>query len=134
MATVKVQRTWIEWVVIAIAIITIVSGLAQMLAPGIALSAMGIGDTPETRLLFTIVSLFTALFGAALLHAMLVSGNRAVIALWAGLQKVCGSSAVLIGVLQSLVAPTALLVAGYDFLAGLFVLWYWLRIRSASLG
>ena len=125
------KRTWVEWIVIAIAVITLLSGLAQIIAPQTALSTLGIGSNPPVTLLFAIVSIFTALFGGALLHAMLTSESQPVIVLWAGLQKIAGSSAVAIGVLQGVVASTALLVAGYDFLAGLFVLWYWLRIRSA---
>lgn len=125
------HRTRSERIVIFIAAITILSGLLQLIAPQTALGTMGVAATPDVTLLFVIVSLFTALFGAALLHAMLSNTGLKVVALWAALQKVIGSSAIGIGVAQGLIASTALLVAGYDFLAGLFVLWYWSRVRQA---
>ena len=64
------------------------------------------------------VSLFSILVGAALPHSMLTPGGRTVVVFWTGLQKLSGSSAVLIGVPQSVMAPTRLLGADYAFLAG----------------
>lgn len=119
-------RTWRDWLLILIAIITILSGLAQIILPETALSLTGISATAEAVYLFRLVSLLTLLFGGMLLHAMLSGQNRSVPLLWAGLQKVLSAAAVMLAVVSGLLpANNTLLVAGYDFVAGVFLLWHW---------
>jgi hypothetical protein len=122
-------RHWTEWLVIMIAIITVVSGAVQLVLPETALTFMNIGISGETVYLFRLVSLLTALFGIALLHTALARSYEPILLLWASLQKLLGAAAVLFAVLSGLLASGASLVAGYDFLAGLYVLWFYNRRR-----
>lgn len=123
-------RTPVEWVLVAVAVITILSGGGQILVPDAALSAMGVVASAETTYLFRLVSLLTALFGSSLLHTAWTRKYEPTVLLWAGLQKVLGALAVLLAVLGSILQGTTLLVAGYDFLAGLFVIWFWTGRRN----
>lgn len=118
-----------QWVLIAIAGITILSGVVQIVVPEAALGALGFTASVETIYLLRLVSLLTALFGGALLHTAWTGRYETTVVLWSGLQKVLGAAAVLLAVLSGMVAGAALLIAGYDFLAGLFVLWFW-RVRT----
>lgn len=122
-------RHWTEWLVIAIAVITILSGVGQFVIPDAALTFMSVSVTGETVYLFRLVSLLTALFGGALLHTSLSGRYEPTVLLWASLQKLLGAAAVLLAVLSGLIASGTLLIAGYDFLAGLFVLWFFNRRR-----
>lgn len=125
-------RTWRDWLLILIAAITILSGLAQIILPETALSLTGISATAETVYLFRLVSLLTALFGGMLLHAVLSGKNSSSPLLWVGLQKELSAAAVLLAVISGLLpANNALLVAGYDFVAGVFVLWCWYEQAKA---
>ncbi len=117
-------RSWADWLLIVIAIITILSGLMQIILPETVLNTMGISPASETIYFFRIVSLLTGLFGAALLHTALSNQPDPIILLWASLQKLLGAAAVVLAVLNGLLASGALAAAGYDFIAGLFILWY----------
>jgi len=118
------QRNWASWLLIAVAIITIVSGLIQIILPETILNTMGLSPASETIYFFRIVSLLTVLFGGVLLHAALSGQEQPIILLWASLQKILGAAAVILAVLSGLLASGALAAAGYDFAAGLFILWY----------
>lgn len=125
-------RTPIEWVLIAIAILTILSGVGQLLAPDAALTFMGVQASVETVYLFRLVSLLTALFGGALLHTAWTKQYETTVLLWSALQKILSAAAVLLAGFSGIIAGNTLLVAGYDLLAGLFVGWFWLKRRSTS--
>lgn len=122
----KGGRAWYDWLLIIIAAITVLSAIAQIIEPETALSLTGLTASPETVYLFRLVSLLTALFGGMLLHAALAGDNRSILLLWAGLQKVISAAAVTLAVINGqLPTNNPLLVAGYDLLAGVFVLWRW---------
>jgi hypothetical protein len=118
------------WTAIAIAVITMLSGLAQTVAHRAVLSMMQVTIAPETVYLFIVVSLLTSLFGAALLHALLARQRQTVIVFWASVQKVLGAAALFIAALNGVIARSALLAAGYDFLAGSFIFGYWIITKD----
>ena len=62
-----------------IAIITILSGLGQMIIPGFMLKLIGAEVTATSSHFFGIVGMFMALFGGLLLQALLASTPRPVI-------------------------------------------------------
>ena len=124
-------RHWTEWLLIAIAVITLLSGIGQLLLPDAALTFMGVNPLPESRYLFRLVSLLTALFGGVLLHTSFPGQYDSVVLLWAGLQKLFGAAAVLLAVLGGLIASQTLLIAGYDALAGVYVLWFYNRRKGS---
>jgi len=123
--TLTQARHWTEWLLILVALITLLSGIGQLIIPDTALTFMGVNPLPETRYLFRLVSLLTALFGGALLHTALPRRYELTLLLWASLQKLLGAAAVVLAVLSGLIASPTLLIAGYDALAGVYVLWFY---------
>ena len=122
-------RHWMEWLIVAVSAVTLLSGIVQCVMPEPALAFMGISASDSSVYLFRVVSVLTALFGGALLHTALTSKFESTVLLWSGIQKLVGASAVLIAVVGGLLSSAVLLVAGYDFVAGLYVLWFYSRGR-----
>jgi hypothetical protein len=118
--------------VAAIAAVTIVSGLAQMLAPRFVLCLIGGEITPASAHFFGIVGMFMLLFGGALLHEVLSSPAQPIVALWAALQKFGAVAGVVLGVARGIFSPLALAVSGFDLVSALIIFAYWSRIRKAA--
>jgi hypothetical protein len=124
-------KNWHYWTLVLIAVITIFSGLVQMIAPGFELRLLSGEVTATSRHFFGIIGMFMVLFGGALGHALLSSAHHPIILFWAGLQKFGAFVAVGLGVLHHLFSPLALSVAIFDLVSALLVLSYWLLIRRA---
>lgn len=124
-------RTWLFKLLLFIGVVTVLSGLGQLVLPGVVLGLVGAESTATTRHFFAIVGLFMVLFGGMLCHALLAAGEHHVAVLWAGLQKFGASAAVGAGVVSGVFAGLALLVAGFDLLSGLLILWYWLAVKPS---
>ncbi|MGH3118956.1 MAG: patatin [Gaiellales bacterium] len=125
-------RSPLWWLLAAIAAATIASGLAQMVRPSLILGLIG-GDTAPSALhFFGIVGMFMALFGGALLQALLSSTPQPIVVFWAALQKIGACVAVGIGVGRGIFGSLALAVAGFDLVSGLLAFWYWRGIRGAA--
>jgi hypothetical protein len=122
-------KDWSYWVLLCIAVITIISGLVQLTAPGFELRMLNAEATPTSRHFFAIVGMFMVLFGAALLHALCSPTNHPIVVFWASLQKFGAFAAVGLGVLAHIFSPLALFVAGFDFFSGILGIWYWFKIR-----
>ncbi len=116
----------------AIAAITVLSGLGQLLLPGVVLGIVGSEATAVAKHFFAIIGMFMVLFGGLLLHALLDSGDHPVAVFWTGMQKFGAAFAVALGVLKAIFGPLALLVAGFDLASGLLILWYWTRLRNRT--
>jgi hypothetical protein len=117
------------WLLIGIAVITIFSGLFQMIAPGFELRLLSAEATPAARHFFAIIGMFMVLFGGALLHALCSPADHPIVVFWAGLQKFGAFAAVGLGVLHHIFSPLALFVATFDLLSGVLVFYYWRSIR-----
>ncbi|GIK29761.1 MAG: hypothetical protein IT298_06405 [Chloroflexi bacterium] len=124
------SRHWTEWLVVAIAVITILSGAVQFIVPGVALGAMSLEASNASVFLFRFLSVVTALFGAALLHTAWDKAYIPAVLLWAGLQKLAGTTLIVAAAVSGVVAVGALPVAIYDGLAGLYVLGFVYRRRG----
>lgn len=124
------QRGILFWILAAIAAITVVTGLTQVVASGFVLSMMKAEITPSTRHFFAIVGMFMVLFGGMLLQALLDKADHPIAVFWAGLQKFGASIAVGMGVVHGLFSPLGLLVAGFDLLSGVLILVYWRNVRG----
>lgn len=124
------DKDWSYWVLVGIAVITIISGLVQLIAPGFELRMLSAEATPTARHFFAIVGMFMVLFGAALLHALCSSTHHPIVVLWASLQKFGAFAAVGLGVLAHIFSPLALLVAGFDLCSGILGIWYWSKIKQ----
>ena len=114
--------------VLAVAALTALSGAFQMVLPDIVLRLIGGTSTPSTRHFFGLVGMFMLIVGAALWVAVRDGSTGVVLVLAA--QKAGAVGGVVIGVADAIFGPLALLVAGFDALSCLLILWYWQRSRS----
>jgi hypothetical protein len=126
------RTVWRARMVTAISVITVVSGLAQVVRPAFVLALIGAETTPASQHFFAIVGMFMVLFGGALLHELASPARQPIVALWAGLQKLGASAAVGLGVAGAVFSPLALMVAGFDLLSGILIVWYWRDSRQSS--
>jgi hypothetical protein len=124
-------RGLLFWLVVAIAAITLATGCIQILWPAPILVLLSAEQSPAALHFFGLVGMFMALFGGALLHALLLGGSSPVVVLWAGLQKFGAVAGVAIGVLHGIFAPLALVVTVFDFVSGVLILAY-LRRRGVG--
>lgn len=120
----RAQELRWQWVLAAIALITVVFGAFQFVAPGVELRLLRAEDTATSRHFFRIVGMFMVLFGGLLLHGLRDRSKSPVPFLWAGLQKVGASVMVAVGVVLGLMSPVAMLVAVFDLLSAVLVLGY----------
>ena len=126
------QQSLHYYLVTAIAAITVVSGLVQMLAPRFVLRLVGAEITSTSSHFFGIVGMFMLLFGGALLHEVFSTPAQPVVALWAALQKFGAVAAVILGVLRGIFSPLALVVSSFDLVSAVIIFAYWSRIKKAA--
>ena len=112
-----------------IAVITVLTGGAQLVMPAPLLPILGVAPAPAAAQLFATVGMFMVLFGAAVLHAQRRREALPVVLLWAGWQKIGAAALVGYAVYRGVFAPLALAVAAFDFLSGL--LFFDLRRRES---
>jgi len=117
---------------LAIAVITVISGLLQIIAPSFVLGMVGVVITPTTRQLFATIGMFMLMFGGLMVQALYsVQQNNAAI-LWGALQKIGASLAVFIGIFHHLFAPVAALVASFDFFSFILLIVYYRNIARLN--
>lgn len=126
------RRSPLEWLVLAIAALTVFTGLVQIVNPGWVLGLLAAERTSTTEHFFAIVGMFMVIVGGLALHGLAGVARDHVIFLWASLQKFGASAAVGLGILHKLFSTLALLVAGFDLLSGVLFLLYWRSIRGLS--
>jgi len=126
-----IRRTLLERLVLAIAGLTVLTGLIQMVAPGWILQLLSAERTATTEHFFGIVGMFMVIVGGLALHSLAGQTRDPIVFLWASLQKFGASAAVGLGVAHKLFSMLALLVAGFDFMSGLLFILYWVTIRSS---
>lgn len=124
------MKQFLYRIIAAIAAITLLSGLGQLLMPGFVLRIVGAEVGPTTQHLFAIVGMFMALFGGIVLHALLSAQHHPIVLLWAALQKLGAFGAVTIGVSNDIFSPLAMEVAFFDLASGLLMVWYLVVIRN----
>lgn len=111
-------------VLAAIAVVTIVSGAAQIPLGDVVLRLLGVAPGLVERQLFGTIGMFMIIVGGLLLHTLATSTANRPVLLWCGLQKVGAAAAVGIGVATAAFAPLALAVASFDFVTGILCLVY----------
>ncbi len=122
-------RNWSYWVLLAIAVITVISGAVQIVWPGAELRMLAVELTPATAHLFATVGMFMVLFGGVLAHSLLGAAADPVVVFWAGWQKLGASAAVGLGVMHHIFSPLALLVAAFDGGSGVVAFLYWYKLK-----
>jgi hypothetical protein len=115
--------------VLAIAALTIVTGLSQVFWPGPMLTLVGAASGPGDRHLFATVGMFMALFGGGVWHSERSAVSRGEILPWATLQKAGAALLVSVGAWHDVFARRALLVAAFDGLSAILFAVYLLKRR-----
>ena len=125
------NRHLLFWLVVAIAALTVFSGIVQIFSPGIILRVLSSQRTPAALHFFGLVGMFMALFGGALLNAMLhPTGNRVLI-FWSGLQKIGAVFGVVIGVAHGIFSWLALPISAFDLASAVVIFAYLLALGNA---
>jgi hypothetical protein len=124
------MKKYISLLVILISIVTVISGLTQVVAPDFVLGFIGANITATSMHFFAIVGMFMALFGGMMLHAVYSVYPNEVAVLWASFQKLGAFLAVGLGVLNGIFSPIAAGVAFFDLFSGLLFLYYLRTLRS----
>lgn len=115
---------------ILIAAITVLSGLAQMFAPGFVLNLVG-GDTATvSRHMFATVGMFMFITGAMFLQSLWKRSREPAIPLWIGVQKLAAAVLVGLGYTKGFFGVLGLAVAGFDLFSGVLALWFLYRINE----
>lgn len=118
--------------VVGISLATVVSGLAQVVAPAFVLGVIGAEVTPATMHFFAIVGMFMALFGGLMLHTVYSARTGSVAILWCALQKLGACVAVGLGILHDIFSFMAAGVALFDLLSGVLFLYYLKIVKSGE--
>ena len=110
--------------VLAIAVLTLISGTIQAFAPGFILGLVHAAKGAEAEHFFAIIGMFMILFGAMLCHALIIGELNAPVMIWSGAQKVGASIAVGLGVYRGFFGQIAWIVALTDFLSAVLIFAY----------
>ncbi len=116
-------------VLMAIAVLTMVSGLVQLIRPSFVLGIIGASTAPAAAHSFGIVGMFMVLFGGLMWEGLAPRGPQPIPLRWAGLQKLGAAGAVTLGFLRGFFGPLALGVAAFDLLSGILIFVYLMRAR-----
>ena len=122
------SRGGLFWLVAAIAVGTVLAGVAQLCVPHVVLRIVGGPQTDNVAYVFAIVGMFMALFGGMTIQALFSQEPQPIVLLWASLQKVGAALAVGLGVQQGRFGTLALAVAVFDFCSGIVILVYRARL------
>ena len=114
--------------VIAISFITVLSGLAQLIAPAFVLEVVGAETSAPAQHLFRTVGMFMAITGGLFLQSLLGHSQERSIPFWIGVQKLAAAGLVSWGVHSGIFGTLALGVAGFDLLSGILAWVFMSRI------
>lgn len=119
----------IRLLLIVIAAVTVLSGLAQLFAPDFVLSIVAREPNALGAHLFATVGMFMAITGAMFLQSLFARSAESAIPLWIGVQKI--AAAILVGwaVASGLFTPLATGVAAFDAVTGVIAFIFWRRLR-----
>ena len=127
------RGNWLYRVLLLISVLTVASGLGQLIRPDLILRLIGGDTSPGAVHSFGIIGMFMVLFGGMLLQALLTAGDHSVAVLWAGLQKFGAAGAVGLCVMKGIFSPLALGVALFDLISGMLIVAYRARSRAARI-
>ena len=114
----------LRWGLVAISVATMLTGLAQVVAPATMLGLIMAEASPTATHFFAIIGMFMCLFGGLLWQVLRSPAYQPTAVLWAGLQKLGAAIAVGLGVHAGIFSALALGVAGFDFCSGLLIMLY----------
>lgn len=118
------MKKYITLIVVVISVLTMVSGLTQVIMPGFVLNVIGAEISDISKHLFGIVGMFMALFGGLMLHTVYQTHTSRTAVFWCALQKLGAFVAVSLGVYNELFSWMAMGVAVFDLISGILFLYY----------
>lgn len=122
-----VFKKYLSLIVLIISVLTILSGLTQVIAPGFVLSMIGAAVDPTSSHFFSIVGMFMALFGALMIHNMYSVQTSGITVFWCGMQKFGAFVAVSLGVFNGVFSIIAMGVAIFDLVSAA-IFFYFIKI------
>lgn len=120
-------------ILIFIAVITMASGLGQIIAAPVILNFIGAERDRTSSHFFAIIGMFMLLFGGLLFQSLKSREINPVPVFWCGMQKFGAAVAVGLGVYNTVFSRLALGVAVFDLLSGILILMYWKKLKGGSL-
>lgn len=124
------RRHPLRAVLVALGVVTAVTGVAEILAPAALLSLLGAEPTPLATQLFATVGLFMVVVGGLLTQSLLRRTPHRDVVFWSAVQKAGAVVAVSVAVLNGVFGPIALLVAALDLATAALLAVYWKRLRD----
>jgi hypothetical protein len=124
------MKKYIGLIVIVISVVTILSGVVQLIAPAFVLKNVGIAATPVTDQLFATIAMFMILFGGVVIHGVYSAQKSSAIILWAAFQKLGAAIAVGIGIYHGIFNHMSGAVASFDFCSGILFLYYFKQLKA----
>jgi hypothetical protein len=116
------MKKYLKITALIISVLTLLSGLVQMIKPDFILAFIG-GDTSQAnRHSFGIIGMFMALFGGLVIHTIYEAKTSKTILFWAALQKIGAAIAVGLAIQKGLFNYLAGLVAAFDLVSGILFL------------
>ncbi len=104
---------------LAVAVITVFTGLCQLVMPGWMLAIVGGESSPDADHFFATVGMFMTVTGAMFAHALWQRTGERVVALWIGVQKLAAAALVVWGIHKGLMGPIAYGIAAVDLATGI---------------
>ncbi|WP_024515681.1 hypothetical protein [Bradyrhizobium sp. Tv2a-2] len=115
-------------VLVAIAAITVLTGLTQLVAPGWVLSFIAGDHSALGAHFFATVGMFMVITGAMFAQSLLTHSTEGAIPFWIGVQKAAACVLVAWAVLRGLLAPLAYAVAAFDGATAVLTFSFWRRM------
>jgi hypothetical protein len=115
-------------VLVAIAAITALTGLVQLVAPAWILGFIASDRSALGAHFFATVGMFMIITGAMFLQSLLAHSPQGAIPFWIGAQKAAACALVAWAVLRGLLAPIAYGVAAFDGATAVLTFAFWRRL------
>lgn len=113
---------------ILIALITLLSGAAQILMGGRILNLIATSATGPEVHLFQTVGMFMVITGAMFAQSLISRTDAPAISLWIAVQKFAAAGLVLLAYAKGYFLWLALGVAAFDFATGVLAFLFWRRL------
>lgn len=126
----KIIKEYLSLIVLLISIVTIISGLTQVVAPCFVLGVIGAEVNQTSSHFFGIVGMFMALFGALMIHNMYAVQTSPIAVFWCGMQKLGAFVAVSLGVFNGVFSVLAMGVAIFDLVSAAIFFYYIKMIKE----
>lgn len=112
----------------AIAAITVITGLTQLVAPAWALGFIARDASPLGAHFFATVGMFMIITGAMFFQSLRAHSKEGAIPFWIAVQKAAACALVAWAVVRGLLAPISYGVAAFDGATALLTFAFWRRL------